>query len=320
MHALATEALMTDSKDRPVYGSAETSPVSRPQNEAPQERQVPSKVTAPSLIARKGTGKAILCLTAYDWPTARLVDEAGFDLILVGDSMANVVLGHASTLKISLDQIISATRAVKRAVDRPLVVADMPFGTYHVSVEDTIVNALRLVREGGAQAVKLEGGVARAHLVQALVEADIPVMGHVGLLPQAVNVRGGFRVQGRTLDSARLLLEDALALQEAGAFAVVLEGVPAAVAARITDRLSVPTIGIGAGGGCDGQILVFHDVVGLSMGPAPKFVKRYANVAEVMRDALNGLVADIRDGSFPTKEHTYDTTSELPEDWDSGVE
>ncbi|MHC4823952.1 MAG: 3-methyl-2-oxobutanoate hydroxymethyltransferase [Planctomycetota bacterium] len=311
---------MADSKERPVYGSAETSPDTPPAGESTSERQVPSKVTAPSLIARKGTGQTILCLTAYDWPTARLVDEAGFDLILVGDSMANVVLGHASTLKISLDQIISATRAVKRAVDRPLVVADMPFGTYHVSVEETVVNALRLVREGGAQAVKLEGGVARAHLVQALVEADIPVMGHIGLLPQAVNVRGGFRVQGRTLDSARRLLEDALALQEAGAFAVVLEGVPAAVATRISERLLIPTIGIGAGGGCDGQILVFHDVVGLSMGPAPKFVKRYANVAEVMREALRGLVGELRDGSFPTEEHAYHSGADLPEDWDREIE
>lgn len=311
---------MADSKERPVYGSAETPPATTPAGEVTSERQVPSKVTAPALIARKGTGQTILCLTAYDWPTARLVDEAGFDLILIGDSMANVVLGHASTLKISLDQIISATRAVRRAVDRPLVVADMPFGTYHVSVEETVTNALRLVREGGAQAVKLEGGVARAHLVQALVEADIPVMGHIGLLPQAVNVRGGFRVQGRTLDSARRLLEDALALQEAGAFAIVLEGVPASVATRISERLQIPTIGIGAGGGCDGQILVFHDVVGLSMGPAPKFVKRYANVAEVMREALKGLVRELRDGSFPTDEHTYHSGTELPEDWDREVE
>lgn len=311
---------MADSKERPVYGSAETQPSTPPAGEGPTERQIPSKVTAPALTARKGTGQTILCLTAYDWPTARLVDEAGFDLILIGDSMANVVLGHASTLKISLEQIISATRAVRRAVDRPLVVADMPFGTYHVSVEDTVTNALRLVREGGAQAVKLEGGVARAHLVQALVEADIPVMGHIGLLPQAVNVRGGFRVQGRTLDSARRLLEDALALQEAGAFAIVLEGVPANVATRISERLLVPTIGIGAGGGCDGQILVFHDVVGLSMGPAPKFVKRYANVAEVMREALQGLVRDLRDGSFPTDQHTYHSGTELPEDWDREVD
>lgn len=311
---------MTDSNERPVYGSAETPPTTPEVPTPPAERQVPSKVTVPSIMSRKGSEKAILCLTAYDYPTARLVDEAGFDLILVGDSMANVVLGHASTLKISLDQIISATRAVKRAADRPLVVADMPFGTYHVSVEETLSNALRLVREGGAQAVKLEGGVARAHLVQALVESDIPVMGHVGLLPQSVNARGGYRIQGRTLDSARRLLEDALALQEAGAFAIVLEGVPAGVANRISERLTIPTIGIGAGAGCDGQILVFHDVVGLSMGPAPKFVKRYANVADVMREALQGLVSDIHEGQFPTEEHTYELGTELPEDWDQGVE
>ncbi len=302
---------MAENTEHPVYGSSsETTPVERP---------YPAKVTVPSLMARKGTDKKILCLTAYDYPTARLVDEAGFDLILVGDSMANVVLGHASTLKISLDQIISATRAVKRAADRPLVVADMPFGTYHVSAADTALNALRLIREGGAQAVKLEGGRARAHLVRTLVDADIPVMGHIGLLPQSVNSRGGYRVQGKTVDSARRLLEDAIALQDAGVFAIVLEGVPAAVAQRITERLSIPTIGIGAGGGCDGQILVFHDVMGLSLGPAPKFVKRYANVAETMRKALSELVGDMRGGEFPAEQHTYAASEELPDDWDFDI-
>jgi 3-methyl-2-oxobutanoate hydroxymethyltransferase len=302
---------MSENKEQPVYGSKSEA--------APSEQQVPAKVTVPALVARKRTGKKILCLTAYDYPTARLVDEAGFDLILVGDSMANVVLGHASTLKISLDQIISATRAVKRAADRPLVVADMPFGTYHVSPADTVVNALRLIREGGAQAVKLEGGSARAHLVRTLVEADIPVMGHIGLLPQSVNARGGYRIQGKTEASARQLLTDALSLEDAGAFALVLEGVPAEVAQRISERLTIPTIGIGAGGGCDGQILVFHDVMGLSLGPAPKFVKRYANVAETMRTALGELVSDMRSGEFPGEEHTYPTQEELPENWDFDI-
>ncbi len=283
------------------------------------EQPVPSKITVPRLQARKGSGQPILCLTAYDYPTARLVDEAGFDLILVGDSMANVVLGHASTLKISLDQIISATRAVRRGADRPLVIADMPFGTFHTGAQDTIKNALRLVREGGAHGVKLEGGAQRAHLVRALVEADIPVMAHVGLLPQAVNLRGGYKVQGKTAETARELLADALALQEAGAFALVLEGVPAEVARRITARLKIPTIGIGAGADCDGQVLVFHDVVGLTFGPAPKFVKRYAQVADVMRGALAGLVREVRDGSFPGREHEYAPAQELPADWDAGV-
>jgi len=283
------------------------------------EQPVPSKITVPRLQARKGTGQPILCLTAYDYPTARLVDEAGFDLLLVGDSMANVVLGHASTLKISLDQIISATRAVRRGADRPLVIADMPFGTFHTGAQDTVKNALRLVREGGAHGVKLEGGANRAHLVRALVEADIPVMGHVGLLPQAVNLRGGYKVQGKTAEAARALLADALALQEAGAFAVVLEGVPAEVARRITARLKIPTIGIGAGAGCDGQVLVFHDVVGLTFGPAPKFVKRYAQVADVMRGALASLVREVRAGSFPGREHEYAASEELPADWDAGV-
>jgi 3-methyl-2-oxobutanoate hydroxymethyltransferase len=283
------------------------------------EQPVPSKITVPRLQARKGSGQPILCLTAYDYPTARLVDEAGFDLILVGDSMANVVLGHASTLKISLDQIISATRAVRRGADRPLVIADMPFGTFHTGAHDTVKNALRLVREGGAHGVKLEGGANRAHLVRALVEADIPVMAHVGLLPQAVNLRGGYKVQGKTAETARELLADALALQEAGAFAVVLEGVPAEVAQRITARLKIPTIGIGAGASCDGQVLVFHDVVGLTFGPAPKFVKRYAQVADVMRGALASLVREVRAGAFPGREHEYAPSQELPADWDAGV-
>jgi 3-methyl-2-oxobutanoate hydroxymethyltransferase len=195
----------------------------------------------------------------------------------------------------------------------------MPFGTYHVSPADTVVNALRLIREGGAQAVKLEGGSARAHLVRTLVEADIPVMGHIGLLPQSVNARGGYRIQGKTEASARQLLTDALSLEDAGAFALVLEGVPAEVAQRISERLTIPTIGIGAGGGCDGQILVFHDVMGLSLGPAPKFVKRYANVAETMRTALGELVSDMRSGEFPGEEHTYPTQEELPENWDFDI-
>lgn len=296
---------MSNSDQNPVYGgNAGSSP------EAPQ----PSKVTAPRIMARKN-GPPILCLTAYDYPSARLVDEAGFEVILVGDSMANVVLGHASTLKITLDQIISATRAVKRAVDRPLVVADMPFGSFHINEEETLRNALRLVREGGAQAVKLEGGMRRAHLIEALVEADIPVMGHIGLLPQSVNAEGGYRVQGRTVNSAQKLLADALAVEEAGAFAVVLEGVPADVAATVSNHLEIPTIGIGAGGGCDGQILVLHDVIGLSMGPAPKFVRRYAQVADVIRDALCNLRDDIRSGRFPSAEECYELKQELPPNW-----
>lgn len=298
-----------------------TEPYPRPLPGAPpgaaREKPVPAKITVPGIRARKGTGRRILALTAYDYPTARLVDEAGFDLILVGDSMANVVLGHASTLKITLDQIISATRAVRRAVDRPLVVSDMPFGSYHVSVEETLRNALRLVREGGAHAVKLEGGRRRAHLVRALVDADIPVLGHVGLLPQSVHSRGGYKVQGRTLAEARELLADALALEESGAFAVVLEGVPARVATRVTERLTIPTIGIGAGPGCDGQILVFHDVVGFTTTPPPRFVRRYADVAGVVRKALAGLARDMRQGTFPGPDEAYGGAEGLPEDWDT---
>ncbi len=283
------------------------------------EQPVPSKVTVPSLREMKQDGQPILSLTAYDYPTARLVDEAGFHVILVGDSMANVVLGHASTLKISIDQLISATRSVKRAVDRPLVVSDMPYGSYHLGTEETVRNALRLVREGGAQAVKLEGGRKRASLVQDLVEADIPVMGHIGILPQSVHPRGGYKVQGRTVEEARELLVDALALEAAGAFALVLEGVPAQVATRITERLQIPTIGIGAGGGCDGQILVFHDVVGLSLGPTPKFARKYADLAGNIRKALGEFAEDIREKDFPSAEETY-ACKELPEDWDASIE
>ncbi|TAH35104.1 MAG: 3-methyl-2-oxobutanoate hydroxymethyltransferase [Planctomycetota bacterium] len=280
------------------------------------EEPVPSKITAPGIRARKGSGRKILSVTAYDYPSARLVDEAGFDVILVGDSMANVVLGHASTLKITLPQMISATRAVKRGADRPLVVADMPFGSYHVSRSDTLRNALRLVREGGAEAVKLEGGRSRADMVAALVQADIPVMGHVGLLPQSIHTRGGYKVRGRTMEDARELLADARSLEAAGAFAVVLEGVPAAVAERISQRLKIPTIGIGAGAGCDGQILVLHDVIGLSFGPTPRFARRYANVAEVMREALQRFAEDIRKGRFPAESETYQVEEALPADWD----
>jgi 3-methyl-2-oxobutanoate hydroxymethyltransferase len=298
-------SIMDKPKSQTAYG---------PTSEA-TEQQMPSKVTVPGLLSRKAAGQKILCLTAYDYPTARLIDEAGFDLVLVGDSMANVVLGHASTLKISIEQIISATRAVKRAVDRPLVVADMPFGTYHVSNEETIANALRLVREGGAQAVKIEG--PRFERIETLVEADIPVIAHLGLLPQSINTRGGFKVQGKTVDAARQLLDDALGAQECGAAAVVLEGVPEVVATRISQRLTIPTIGIGAGAGCDGQILVFHDVVGLTTGPTPKFAKRYAHLADNIREALGTLKDDLRSGKFPTAEHCYPASEDIPADWDT---
>ncbi|KAA3604306.1 MAG: 3-methyl-2-oxobutanoate hydroxymethyltransferase [Planctomycetota bacterium] len=281
--------------------------------------RAPSKVTVPVIRGRKGTGRRILALTAYDYPSARLVDEAGFDLILVGDSIANVVLGHASTLKISLDQMISATRAVRRAVDRPLVVSDMPYGSYHLGTQDTLQNALRLVREGGAQAVKLEGGGPRVELVEALVEADIPVMAHLGLLPQAIHPRGGYKLAGRSRKEARKLLQDALDLEAAGAFALVLEGVPSSVAARISQHLQIPTIGIGAGAGCDGQILVFHDVIGLSFGRNPRFARRYANVTDVIREALDNLADDIRSGAFPSPKESYHLKEALPEDWDLGL-
>src|SRR5215216_752300 len=229
------------------------------------------KITAPHIRGRKG-GPAIVALTAYDYPSARLVDEAGFDIILVGDSLAQTVLGYDTTLPVTLDEMIAATRAVRRGARRALVVGDMPFGSYQDGASSAVESAIRFVKEGGAEAVKIEGGARRAHIVKAIVEAEVPVMGHIGLTPQSVLRMGGYRVQGKTLEAARELIEDAQALEHAGAFAVVLEGIPKEISRLITERLSIPTIGIGAGVDCDGQILVFSDLAGLTFGHTAKFV------------------------------------------------
>lgn len=271
-------------------------------------------VTVPRLAILKKSGQKILVLTAYDYPTARIVDEAGFDVVLVGDSLGNVVLGYDDTLQVTVDDVLHHLKAVRRGLKRALLVADMPFGSFQSGTEDAIRNATRMVKEGGAQAVKIEGGAARAHLVSALVAADIPVMGHVGLLPQAVHAKGGYRVQGRTPESARQLLADALALEQAGAFSVVLEGVPAEVATRITEALSIPTIGIGAGAGCDGQVLVFHDAVGWTFDALPKFVRQYGEMTAHLQDALRSLASDVREGEFPNEAESY-ASEPLPEDW-----
>jgi 3-methyl-2-oxobutanoate hydroxymethyltransferase len=246
-----------------------------------------------------------VALTAYDYPSARLVDEAGIDLILVGDSLANTVLGYESTLPVTLDEMISATRAVKRAVKRALVVGDMPFGSYQDRPEHAVKTAIRFVKEGGAEAVKLEGGANRAHIVKAIASADVPVMGHMGLQPQSMLRMGGFRVQGRSMESARELIEDALALERAGAFAVVLEGIPAEISRIITDRISIPTIGIGAGPDCDGQILVFTDLVGLTFGHKAKFVREYADVKGVIAAALARYAEDVSARRFPSQAESY---------------
>jgi 3-methyl-2-oxobutanoate hydroxymethyltransferase len=257
----------------------------------------------PALSEMKRQGKLISSLTAYDYATARLVDEAGIDMILVGDSLAMVVLGQENTLAVTMDEMLHHTRAVSRAVSHALVVADMPFGSYHGSVAEGVANAIRFVKEAGAEAVKIEG--PRVELVRALTEAEIPVVGHLGLTPQSVHRMGGFRVQGRNVDTAMHLKVAALALAEAGAGAVVLEGIPRETAAAITAELPVPTIGIGAGPDCDGQILVLHDLVGLSFTPAAKFVRRYADAGTLIRSAVEHYREDVARRGFPSDEESY---------------
>ena len=266
------------------------------------------KITVPELLARKistENSKKIVCLTAYDYPTARLLDEAGVDVILVGDSLAMVVLGHESTLPVTIDEMLHHTRAVRRGTKRALVVADMPFGSYHSDTAESLRNAVRFVKEAGAEAVKVEGGERRLELIARLTEAEIPVMGHVGLTPQSVNALGGYRVQGKTVDSAEQLLRDARAVEAAGAFAVVLEAVPRELATQITRELRIPTIGIGAGPDCDGQILVVHDLLGLTFEQTPKFARKYANVGELISGAVREYAADVRSGNFPSDNESY---------------
>jgi len=263
------------------------------------------KLPLPELAEMKRRDDKIVMVTAYDAPSGRLADAAGVDLILVGDSSGMVVHGRESTVPVSLDEIVFMTQWVTRGAKRPLVIADMPFGSYEESDEQAVRNAVRLVKEGGADAVKLERGGTSISRAQAIVGAGIPVMGHVGLTPQTATVLGGFKAQGRTAERARELVEDALALEAAGCFAVVLEAVPPAVARAATRALTVPTIGIGAGGETDGQVLVWHDMLGFYEGRAPRFVKRYAEIGEVIVDALGRYAEDVRSGSFPEEHHTY---------------
>jgi len=278
-----------------------------------------SKVTVPWILERKLRGEKIACLTAYDYPTARLVDEAGIDLILVGDSLAQVVLGYDSTMPITVDEILHHLRAVRRATRRALLVADLPYGAYHVSDEKALEVAIRYVKEGGAEAVKLEGGRKRAALIRRMVDAEVPVMAHIGLTPQSVHAMGGYRVQGKTLESATELLEDAEALEDAGSFAIVLEGMPRELAAIVTQRLRIPTIGIGAGPDCDGQILVFHDLVGLSFLPRAKFVRPYADIASNLRQALAHFRQDIVGGRFPDDSESYHWPASLRDQFEREV-
>ncbi|MGH3649211.1 MAG: 3-methyl-2-oxobutanoate hydroxymethyltransferase [Acidimicrobiia bacterium] len=269
-----------------------------------------TKITAPAIRERKG-GPKIVMVTAYDYPGAVIADRAGIDIILIGDSVANVVHGMDTTLEIGLDEIVLHTRAVKRAKPRALVVADMPWLTFHLGPEDTVRNAGRLVREGGAEAVKLEGGRKRLPVIEAILDAEIPVMGHVGLTPQSVHAMGGFKVQGKVVDAAREMIADAKALSDAGCFSIVIEGVPDTLGEIITKEVDAPTIGIGAGPMTDGQVLVFHDVLGLGSGKYPKFVRPYATLADDAVAALERFKSDIESGSFPGEDESYHVSEEV---------
>jgi len=263
-----------------------------------------SATAAPAIRARKGDGNPLVMVTAYDTPSARIADDAGVDIILVGDSVAMVVLGYEDTLSVTIDDMAHHTAAVARAKPKAMVVADMPWMSYHVSREETVRNAARLLR-AGASAVKLEGGRKRLDMVGAILDAEIPVMGHLGLTPQSVHTLGGFKVQAKEFDAARALLDDAVALADAGCFSIVLECVPDAVATMVTEAVPVPTIGIGAGAHCDGQVLVFHDLLGLNGGRAPKFVRRYADLRGDATTAVAQFADDVRSGRYPSESETY---------------
>jgi len=270
----------------------------------------PEKVYLPYIRSAKEKGEKLVCLTAYDYPTARIVDEAGVDIILVGDSIGNVIHGYGNTIPVSLDEITSACIAVKRGTERAMVVCDMPYGSYHVNADTSVQNALRLMKYGGAEAVKLEGGRNRVGLVKRLVDEEIPVVAHIGLTPQSVYKMGGYRVQGRTAEQANRLIEDAKLLEEAGAFAIVLELVPREVAAMITQEWKISTIGIGAGLECDIQVLVLHDLLGMTFGRQPRFVRQYANLREVMTDAIQKWAKDVKTDAYPNDSESYGLTQE----------
>ncbi|PWJ11844.1 3-methyl-2-oxobutanoate hydroxymethyltransferase [Ruminococcus flavefaciens] len=278
------------------------------------------KNTVSTLLKQKQSGDKITMLTAYDYTTAKIIDECGVNAILIGDSLGMVMLGYENTLPVTMEDMIHHTAAVSRGAENAFVIADMPFMSYQVSVQDAVINAGRLIKEGGANAVKLEGGAEVCDQIRAIVNASIPVVAHLGLTPQSVNAFGGFKVQGKSLDKARKLIADALEIQEAGACAVVLEGIPAKLADIITKKLFIPTIGIGAGNGCDGQVLVYQDMLGLTTGHTPKFVKRFAEVGALMRQGITDYISETKEGSFPADEHTYavddDVINELMKECD----
>lgn len=274
------------------------------------------KVTTLTIQEKKHHREVITCLTAYDYATSRLVDAVGIDMILVGDSLAQVVLGYDNTLPVTMEEMLHHTRAVRRGVKSAMVIADMPFGAYQHDVAEGVRNALRFVKDAGAEAVKVEGGTKRAELVQRLLDAEIPVMGHIGLTPQSLHKMGGFKVQGKDLSGIEQLMKDAIALDRAGVFCMVLEGVPREVAAMITQEVSAPTIGIGAGPDCDGQVLVFHDIVNLTFAPPAKFVRRYSDAAALITSAVQQFKSDVESGSYPSDEESY----HLPKETRSALE
>ena len=284
------------------------------------DAQVPAKLAITELAEMKRQGTRIAMVTAYDAAGGRLAEAAGMDIVLVGDSAAMVVLGYDSTVPVTMDEMLFMTRSVSRAVRHSLVVGDMPFGSYQVSDQDAVRSAIRFIKEGGADTVKLEGAGRMLPRVRAIVESGIPVMGHIGLTPQSVTALGGYKAQGRTAAKAKQLVADALALQEAGCYSIVLEAVPTPVAARITAALTIPTIGIGAGPHCDGQVLVYHDLLGLTEGHTARFVKRYADLATVIREALAAFVTDVRSGAYPEERHTYGMPAEELAAFEAGFE
>ena len=274
------------------------------------------KVTVAFLRERKLRHEPITCLTAYDCPSARLVDEAGIEMILVGDSLAQAVLGYENTLSVTVDEMLHHVKAVRRGVKHALLLADMPFGSYHVDAESALRNATRFVKEGGAEVVKIEGGEKRADLIRRVIDAEIPVCGHIGLTPQSVNVMGGYKVQGKSLSGVEQLMRDAVALDRAGVCCLVLEGIPREVAAMITAEVSTPTIGIGAGPDCDGQVLVLHDILNLTFAPPAKFVRRYGDAAELIAKAVGNFRADVKSQHYPKDEESY----HLPRETKAGLD
>jgi 3-methyl-2-oxobutanoate hydroxymethyltransferase len=274
------------------------------------------KITTASLRELKLHHEPITCLTAYDYSTARLVDEAGVEMILVGDSLAQTILGYENTLSVTVDEMLHHVKAVRRGVKRALLVADMPYGSYHVDPQSALANATRFVKEGGAEVVKIEGGEKRADLIRRIIDAEIPVAGHIGLTPQSVNVMGGYKVQGKNLGDIERLMRDAVALDRAGVACLVLEGIPREVAAMITAEVSAPTIGIGAGPECDGQVLVFHDLLNLTFGPPAKFVRRYGDAAALITNAVQAFRADVKSLHYPSDDESY----HLPRETKAGLE